>query len=271
MSRAILLVGCGKMGRALLDGWLDQGQAPASVAIVEPEAAARAAPAARGIASYADFSELPEAIRPEVVVLAIKPQAMATVLPPYRRLAGPGTVFLSIAAGTSIGFLSRTLGPQAAVVRAMPNTPAAIRQGITAVIAGRGTSDGQRAACEALLRAVGDVVWLADEGLMDAVTAVSGSGPAYVFLLIECLARAGIESGLPPALAEQLARATVSGSGALARQSSEAASTLRENVTSPGGTTAAALGVLMAPDGLQALLSRAVAAAARRSRELGAP
>jgi pyrroline-5-carboxylate reductase len=151
----------------------------------------------------------------------------------------------------------------------MPNTPAAVRQGITAVCAAPSASSDQRMACEYLLRAVGDVVWLDDERLMDAVTAVSGSGPAYVFLLIECLAKAGIAAGLGPALAERLARATVSGSGALAGQSSEPAATLRENVTSPGGTTAAALGVLMAPDGLQALMGRAVTAAARRSRELG--
>ncbi len=267
----VLLVGCGKMGRALLEGWLDQGHDPGAVVVVEPEDGARAQAAARGVRAFADLADVPAGFRPGIVVLAIKPQLMATALPPYRQLAGRESVFLSIAAGLSTRVLARILGPEAALVRAMPNTPAAVRRSITAVYAADRASGDQRAACEALLRAVGDVVWLADERLMDAVTAVSGSGPAYVFLLIECLARAGIESGLPPGLAEQLARATVSGGGELARRSVEPASTLRENVTSPGGTTAAALGILMAPDGLQSLMSRAVAAATRRSRELGAP
>jgi pyrroline-5-carboxylate reductase len=268
VSKAVLLVGCGKMGRALLEGWLEQGQDPSNVVVVEPDVLARGAASAYGLAAVADLADMPSRFRPDVVVLAVKPQVIGAVLPPYRRLVGRETVFLSIAAGKSLGFLSGALGPAAAVVRAMPNTPAAVRRGITAVCAAAVTGANQRAACEELLKAVGEVVWLADESLMDAVTAVSGSGPAYVFLLIECLAAAGIENGLPSDLAERLARATVCGSGALASLSGEPAATLRENVTSPGGTTAAALTVLMAADGLKALMSRAVSAAARRSREL---
>lgn len=268
MSVEVLLVGCGKMGRALLEGWLDQGHDPSAITAIEPDAASRAMSAAQGVVAVSSLDALPSGYRPAVVVLAVKPQVMGEVLPPYQRLAGKDTVFLSIAAGRSLGFLSRVLGPGAALVRAMPNTPAAVRQGITAVFAAPSVRGDQRSACESLLRAVGDVVWLDDESLMDAVTAVSGSGPAYVFLLIECLAQAGMDAGLAPDLAQHLARATVAGSGVLARQSNEPAAILRANVTSPGGTTAAALGVLMAEDGLQALMTRAVAAAARRSREL---
>lgn len=265
----LLLVGCGKMGRALLEGWLDQGQEPANIAVVEPDDAARGAVAALGVRAYPESAALPGDWRPDVAVLAVKPQAMVATLPPYRRLAAVGTVFLSIAAGKSLSVLAEILGPDAALVRAMPNTPAAVRRGISALYAAPPVTPGQRAACERLLAAVGDVVWLDDEAQMDAVTAVSGSGPAYVFLLIECLARAGVTCGLAPGLAARLARATVSGGGDLARLSPEPAATLRENVTSPGGTTAAALEILMADDGLQPLMNRAVAAAARRSRELG--
>ena len=265
----ILLVGCGKMGAALLDGWIGAGVAAGEVAVVEPAPAmAGAARAAHGVAVVDGIDALDPAFAPRIVVLAVKPQVMADVAPPYRRFAGAGMVYLSIAAGKSIGFLAGCLGPDAAIVRAMPNTPAAIGRGITVLCANAAVDAAQRDGCLALLAAVGEALAVDDEALLDAVTAVSGSGPAYVFLLIECLARAGVEAGLPAALAGRLAAATVSGAGALAAQSPEPAETLRRNVTSPGGTTQAALEVLMADDGLAPLLGRAVAAATRRSREL---
>lgn len=257
----ILLVGCGKMGGALLQGWLDRGVAAADIMVVEP-----AAPSLP-VTVVTDSAAVPPDFAPNLVVLAVKPQVMAQVLPPYRRYAETAT-FLSIAAGKPLSFFQAVLGEQAAIVRAMPNTPAAVRRGITVACASPRVTAEAREACQALLEAVGEVAWIEDEHLMDAVTAVSGSGPAYVFLLAECLAKAGVAAGLPEALATQLARATVSGAGELLRQSSEPADVLRRNVTSPGGTTAAALDVLMAPSALQPLLTEAVAAATRRGREL---
>ena len=262
----LLLVGCGKMGGAMVDGWQARGLTGAGVAIVEPSADPRFA-ALPGVAVHAGPDGLAAGFRPGVVVLAVKPQSMDAVLPHYRRFAGPDTVFLSIAAGKTIAYFERALG-DAAIVRSMPNTPAAVGEGMTVAVANRAVSDRQRRACDALLAAVGDVAWVEDEGLIDAVTAVSGGGPAYVFLLIECLAEAGREAGLPADLAMRLARTTVAGSGALVRQSAEPAATLRRNVTSPNGTPQEALAVLMAGDGLQPLMTRAIAAATRRSREL---
>ncbi|HEY4635559.1 MAG TPA: pyrroline-5-carboxylate reductase, partial [Rhodospirillales bacterium] len=188
--------------------------------------------------------------------------------PAYVRFTGPNTVFLSIAAGKTIGYFQSWFGTKAAIVRAMPNTPAAVGRGITVAIANKRAGKAQRKRCDRLLAAVGEVAWIGDEALMDAVTAVSGSGPAYVFLLAECLAEAGRAAGLPVALSRRLARVTVAGSGELLHRSDDAPETLRKNVTSPGGTTAAALELLMAADGLQPLLTRAIAAAARRSKEL---
>jgi len=261
----LLLVGCGKMGRAMLDGWLDQGLQPAQILIAEPHAVELPAPiAGRRIATAA---EAPADFKPDVVVLAVKPQSMAEVLPGLRRFVAPGTVFLSIAAGKTLASLAGGLGP-ARIVRTMPNTPAAVRQGISVAVAGKGVDQAQRAACDSLLRAVGEVLWVEDEGLLDAVTAVSGSGPAYVFLLVEAMAAAGVKAGLPQEMALQLARATVSGSGELLRRSSDSAAQLRQNVTSPGGTTAEALKVLMAPGAMQKIFDEAIAAATRRSREL---
>jgi pyrroline-5-carboxylate reductase len=264
----LLLVGCGRMGSAMLDGWLRSGQV-AAVAVVEPSACDDDACDPR-IARCADPDRLPADFLPDVIVLAVKPQMLAAVLPAYRRFARPETAFLSVAAGWTLAAFARALGDDARVIRAMPNTPAAIGRGMTVAVAGPGVSDAQRAAGDSLLAAVGEVAWVDDEAQMDAVTAVSGSGPAYVFLLAEALAAAGAAAGLPPALADRLARATVSGAGELLRRSPETPSaTLRENVTSPGGTTAAALAVLMnADDGLPPLLTRAVAAATARSREL---
>jgi len=265
----ILLAGCGKMGAAMLEGWLDQGVAGADVVVVDPAAATHDAFGGR-VAVVGRAEDVDPAFRPDVVVLAVKPQVMAEVAPAYRRFADSsagGAVFLSIAAGKTLAFFAGLLG-EAAIVRAMPNTPAAVRRGMTVAVANDAVSDAQRGLCDGLLAAIGQVAWVEEEGLIDAVTAVSGSGPAYVFLMAEALAQAGREAGLPDELAAALARATVSGSGELLRQSAESAAALRQNVTSPGGTTAAALAVLMADDGLQPLMTRAVQAAAARSREL---
>ncbi|CAA7623531.1 pyrroline-5-carboxylate reductase [Magnetospirillum sp. UT-4] len=258
----VLLVGCGKMGGAMLAGWLERGVAASDVVVVEPNPAALPA----GVAVVAGEAAIPAGFAPEVVVLAVKPQVMAAVLPPYARFAG--AVFLSIAAGKTIAFFQAHLGAGAAIVRAMPNTPAAVRRGITVCVAAAAVDAARRGFCQALLEAVGEVAWLEDEGLMDAVTAVSGSGPAYVFLLAEAMAAAGAGAGLPPDLAARLARATVAGSGELLRQSAETAEQLRINVTSPGGTTAAALAVLMGEGGVPDLMAAAVAAATARGREL---
>jgi pyrroline-5-carboxylate reductase len=254
------------MGSALLRGWLAQGLAQRYL-VVEPGPVPDALRGHAEVAVLPAPDQLPPEISPAGIVLAVKPQAMAAVLPAYRRFAPAGTLFLSIAAGKTLGFFERMLGA-AAVVRAMPNTPAAIGRGIAVACASALVAAPQRALAERLLGAVGEVAWVADEALLDPVTAVSGSGPAYVFLLIECLAKAGMAAGLPEALAMQLARATVAGSGALVALSGESAAELREAVTSPGGTTRAALDVLMAGDGLETLLTRAVLAATRRSREL---
>jgi pyrroline-5-carboxylate reductase len=271
-SPALVLVGCGKMGGALLAGWLAAGRAGpnAGVVVVEPSTASTASFVGQpGVTVVADAAELPAGIAPLVVIFAVKPQVMETIVPPYRRLVRPETVFLSIAAGRTLGFLATHLGAGVAAVRAMPNTPAAVGRGITVACANKAVTAAQRATCDGLLSAVGEVAWVDDEGLIDPVTAVSGSGPAYVFLLAECMEEAGIAAGLPPDLARRLARATVAGSGELLQRSTEAADQLRRNVTSPKGTTAAALEILMAKEGgLQPLLTRAVAAAAKRSREL---
>lgn len=259
----VLLVGCGKMGGALLAGWLDQGLDPAGIVVVEPSGAA-VPPGVRVVTAH---DLVPRDFRPDVVVLATKPQVMAEVLPPYARHAD--AVFLSIAAGKPLAFFERLLGAGRAIVRAMPNTPAAVRRGITVCVANGKVDVARRMACQVLLEAVGEVAWIDDEALMDAVTAVSGSGPAYVFLLAEAMAAAGEQAGLPAELSARLARATVVGAGELLRQSPETAGQLRKNVTSPGGTTAAALAVLMAEGGgMAGLLAEAVAAATRRGKEL---
>ncbi|HEY1260835.1 MAG TPA: pyrroline-5-carboxylate reductase [Stellaceae bacterium] len=262
----LLLVGCGKMGTALLRGWLASGVTRHCL-VVEPEGAPAELAAQPGIAWYKAAESLPDAPAPDAVVFAVKPQVADRVLPSYRRWVRPETLFLSIIAGKTLAGMARHLG-RAALVRTMPNTPAAIGRGITVACASPPVTPGQRRLCDRLLAAAGESAWVEDEGLLDAVTAVSGSGPAYVFLLIEALAQAGEKQGLPADLALRLARATVAGSGELARRSEESPAQLRENVTSPGGTTRAALDVLMAKDGFPALLERAVAAATVRSREL---
>ena len=269
MSSALILVGSGKMGGALLAGWLDQGLDASDVTVVEPHPETASALRRRHGVTVVDTADaIDAAVRPDVVVFAVKPQVVGAVVPAYTRFLGTGPVFLSIAAGKTIATFEHALGHDAAVVRAMPNTPAAVGRGITVACANGRTTAGQRALCSRLLEAVGVVAWVEDEALIDAVTAVSGSGPAYVFLLVECLAMAGMDAGLPADLAERLARATVAGAGELLHRSDEPAETLRRNVTSPGGTTAAALEVLMGSRGLRPLMTAAVEAARKRSREL---
>jgi pyrroline-5-carboxylate reductase len=260
----LLLVGCGKMGGAMLDGWLSRGLAAADVLVAEPVEALR--PKKPGLRSAGSTTEVSDT--PEIVVLAVKPQTMDAVLPDLKRFADAGSVFLSIAAGKTLKYFASHLGTTAKVVRSMPNTPAAVRQGITVACAAKGVSAAEKQRCQQLLEAVGQALWVEDEALLDPVTALSGSGPAYVFLLVEAMAAAGAKLGLTPEMAMQLARATVAGSGELLKQSNEPAQQLRVNVTSPGGTTAEALKVLMAADGIQPVFDKALAAASRRSKEL---
>ncbi|MDA0661588.1 MAG: pyrroline-5-carboxylate reductase [Proteobacteria bacterium] len=267
LSRPLLLVGCGKMGSAMLEGWCESGIAAAGVTIIEPMGAP-AFEGRNGISVCSDAVELPSNFDPEVVVFAVKPQQMDTVAPAYARFVSGDTVYLSIAAGRTIGYFEEKLAGNAAIVRAMPNTPAAIGQGITVLCPNAKATAAQAGLCRDLLAAVGEAIVVDDETLIDAVTALSGGGPAYVFLMIECLSEAGVQAGLPADLSARLALATVAGSGQLALAGDEPPSKLRENVTSPGGTTLEALKILMANDGLQPLMTRAIAAATRRSREL---
>lgn len=265
-ARGLVLLGCGKMGAAMLQGWLTGGLPAKSVWVVDPHPSDwLSARAAEGVhlngALPAD---------PAVALLAVKPQMMDAALPKLSGLAGGRTLFLSVAAGKTLAYFADRLGAETPVIRAMPNTPAAIGRGITALIGNAHVGEHGLALAETLLSAVGQTVRLEREDQMDAVTALSGSGPAYVFHLIETLAAAGAAQGLPPDIAMKLARATVGGAGQLAEEAGEDPAQLRVNVTSPGGTTAAALEVLMNPEtGFPALLPRAVAAAAARSRELG--
>ena len=262
--RGLVLLGCGKMGSAMLRGWLAQGLPASAVWVTDPY------PSDWLQAQGVHLNDpLPE--NPAIVLVAVKPQMMQEALPQLSAMGNGSTIFLSVAAGTTIGYYESVLGAQTPVVRAMPNTPAAIGRGITAIIGNDHAGADALDLSQSLLSAVGQVVRLEDEGQMDAVTAVSGSGPAYVFHLIETLAAAGIAQGLSPDLAMKLAKATVGGAGQLAEDAEEDPAQLRVNVTSPGGTTAAALNVLMDDaSGFPALLHRAVQAAADRSKELGA-
>src|SRR6202048_2153056 len=264
ISGTIVLAGAGKMGGAMLAGWLAQGLEARRVAVIEPHPSDEIrALVTKDVRLNPSPSEIGDVA---TLVVALKPQMFREAGTMLKSFVGSSTLVVSIMAGTTIASLQEVCG--GSVVRAMPNTPAAIGRGITVAVAANNVSVDQRAVADALLRATGSVEWIDDEGLLGAVTAVSGSGPAYVFLLAEELARAGIEAGLPPELATKLARETVAGSGELLHCSELDAAALRRNVSSPGGTTAAALEVLMAPDGMQSLLTRAVAAATKRSKEL---
>jgi pyrroline-5-carboxylate reductase len=262
--QTVFLVGAGRMGGALLRGWLAAGIPASSLAVAEPSPS----PEIAALLKETGIAASP-ASAPDAMVLAVKPQIMNVVLPAIAPLAGPHTAVLSIAAGRTVASIAQHFQGSAAIVRAMPNLPAEIGRGFTALYAGPRVTEKQRDLCGGLLRAAGEVAWIGDEALMDAVTAVSGSGPAYVFHLVECLASAAEAAGLPADLAAQLARVTVTGAGELLHQSPLSPATLRENVTSPGGTTAAGLSVLMGgTPSLGDLIRETVAAAARRSREL---
>ena len=258
----MVLLGCGKMGSAMLAGWLENGLDPGAVWVIDP----RASDWVKGTGVQVN-ADLPDS--PAVVLIAVKPQQMGDALPDIAAWGNGSTLFVSVAAGTTIGHFEDVLGAASPIVRAMPNTPAAIGRGITAIVGNARVAPAQLDTAEALLAAVGQVVRLEGEHQMDAVTAVSGSGPAYVFHLIECLAAAGEAEGLAPDLALQLARATVAGAGALAMASGTDPAELRRNVTSPNGTTQAGLEVLMDEDtGLPPLMKKTVAAATDRSKEL---
>ncbi len=268
MPEKILLVGCGKMGGALLEGWLEHQFEITDIIVVEPNFKITQNFVARGLKIVKDIDSLPENFQPDVIVFAVKPQVMDEVVSPYGKLNVQSTIFVSIAAGKTIAYFEKALGARVAIVRAMPNPPAAIQRGITVACGNKKTSRVQRDICHRLLKAVGEVEWVQDEGLIDAVTALSGGGPAYVFFLVEVMAKAGMASGLPEGLSERLARLTVAGAGELLHRSVEPASKLRENVTSPGGTTAEALKILMEGDAWQPLMDLAIAKATARSKEL---
>jgi len=264
-SGHLLLVGAGKMGGAMLDGWIARGLNPKKIVVIEPQAVKTVKALKRRGLTLNPKGKVAGAT---AVVIAVKPQTAPAAVPLLASYVGKGTLVLSIMAGRTIGFLEKSLPAAAAIVRAMPNTPAAIGRGIAVACPNGKVSARQRKLATDLLAAIGKVEWVGDEALMDAVTALSGSGPAYVFLLAEAMTQAGIAAGLPADLAARLARETVAGSGELLHRSTLDAAMLRQNVTSPGGTTAAALDVLMGPGGFDALLTKAIAAATRRSREL---
>lgn len=261
----LVLVGAGNMGGAMLNGWLDAGMDPASIVVIDPKPS-EAMAARLATSGVRCESSAPEGLTAGVLMLAVKPQVMDAVLEVLTGLVGPQTVSLSIAAGKTIAYFEERLG--GAIVRSIPNTPAMVGRGITGAVANAAVSAEARDEIDRLLSVCGPVEWVEDEALIDAITAVSGSGPAYVFYLVECMAEAGRKCGLPADLAMRLARATVTGAGELMHRSPDGAATLRQNVTSPNGTTAAALAVLMDEDGIQPLFDKALRAAADRSREL---
>ncbi|MBB3655206.1 pyrroline-5-carboxylate reductase [Rhizobium sp. BK650] len=265
-TNPVVLIGAGNMGGAMLSGWLKSGVPGSAVVVVDP------GPSPAMLATIADagsthVTAAPADLKAGVLFLAVKPQVMETVLPAVKSVVGPQTVVVSVAAGKTLAFLEKHLG-EAAMVRAMPNTPAMIGRGVTGAFANPRVSAGQRDGVDALLRVSGPVEWVPVESDIDSVTALSGSGPAYVFYLVECMAEAGRKLGLQADLAMRLARETVAGAGELLHQSADDAARLRQNVTSPGGTTAAALSVLMAEDGMQPLFDQALAAARKRAEEL---
>jgi len=262
----VVLIGAGNMGGAMLSGWLKSGVPGSAVIVVDPGPSS-AMLATIKEAGATHLTAIPTELKASVLFLAVKPQVMETVLPDVKSAVGSATVVVSVAAGKTLGFLEKHLG-KAAMVRAMPNTPAMVGRGVTGAFANSGVSDPQRKRVHALLSVSGPVEWVPAEADIDAVTALSGSGPAYVFYLVECMAEAGRKLGLQADLAMRLARETVAGAGELLHQSPDDASRLRQNVTSPGGTTAAALAVLMAENGMQPLFDKALAAARKRAEEL---
>ena len=273
-QQQITLLGCGKMGSAMLEGWLADTNLDANFTIIEPHQTHLGwLQGQKSVRLYADCAAANADGAPvsTMIVLAVKPQMMDDAIAGLGDMKHADCAYLSIAAGISTGWLKQRLGDAAIVIRAMPNTPAAIGKGITALYADAPNQPPNQARnlASQLLAAVGQVVHVQDEALMDGVTALSGSGPAYVFLLVEAMTEAGIKAGLPDDLAAELAKATVCGAGALMAAVDTAPAILRENVTSKGGTTAAALAVLMADDGLTSLMTKAVAAAKARSIELG--
>jgi len=265
--RPIVLIGAGRMGQALLAGWAQCGIAPLLAVEPSPSNQLRRFAKKHHVALFARADSI-ASVRAAACVLALKPQVLKSEAPRLRAIAGSGAVMISIAAGTNTATLKKAWGAHARIVRAMPNTPGAIGRGITALYAATGAGAKDKALAKRLLSALGQTLWVKRESDIDVVTAVSGSGPAYVFLLVEALAEAGVAEGLSWAMAQTLARATVAGSGALLDADPARAEILRRNVTSPGGTTEAALHVLLARNGLSPLLRRAVAAARRRAREL---
>ncbi|TCK28319.1 pyrroline-5-carboxylate reductase [Ancylobacter aquaticus] len=264
----VLLIGCGNMGYALAVGWLTGAEA-VDVHVVEPAATLRERAASAGAMTSVELIAVSTLPAPDVVVLAVKPQQMDAVLPDVRRFVDNGALVISVAAGVGLGRMEAALGTRACLIRCMPNTPVAIGAGMMVCVANGQVSPDRRALAQRLLSATGRVCLIEDETLMDAVTAVSGSGPAYVFHMIDCLERSGIAQGLPADLARELALQTVYGAGRLARDSDADPATLRRQVTSPNGTTAAALAELMGDAGIDPVIARAVAAARRRSVELG--
>lgn len=265
----IILVGAGKMGGALLEGWIKQGIKRNRILIIEPdEARALSLKAHYGVSVSGDGATIPVTAVPAIVVLAVKPQHMAATLPAYTRFAEAGAVFVSIAAGKTTDFFRRYLGQNAAIIRTMPNLAAIVGKGATALYATSMVTPSQKQQAAGLFDAVGQCFWLEDEALIDAVTALSGSGPAYLFLLAECMAKAGEALGLSGELSSALAEQTLLGSAELLIQAEEEAGTLRQHVTSPGGTTEAALQVLMGKGGMEPLIAQAMQAACRRSEEL---
>ncbi|WP_173934877.1 pyrroline-5-carboxylate reductase [Chelativorans sp. Marseille-P2723] len=267
MSKKVVLVGCGNMGYAMLKGWIKAGRlSAADMAVIEPDEALRTRAAALGVTALSQVKEL--VLRPDLVVFAVKPQIIRDVVPAYRKFA-PAASFLSVAAGTGVSTFEEILGSRTAIIRCMPNTPASIGKGMMVIYANAHVAPEMKVFIEGLCSATGAVATIEDEALMDAVTAVSGSGPAYVFHFIECLTAAAEKAGLPSKIARLLAVQTVYGAAALAQKSGEEPGALREQVTSPNGTTAAALSVLMGESRLMKLMEEAVEAARKRSIELG--
>lgn len=265
-SRPLVLVGAGKMGSAMLKGWLDSGLQSGAVVVIDPKPPADSA-AMLAAAGIEPVAAAPEGVSAGVIIVAVKPQIIGDVLPGLRALVGEGTIVVSIAAGATLQNLRKGIG-SAAIVRAMPNTPAQVGRGITVAIGNTKVKRDARTLVDRLLSAVGDVIWVKQEEMIDSATAVSGSGPAYVFHMVEALAAAAMHVGFDEKAARQLARATVTGAAELLHQSELDAGTLRQNVTSPKGTTEAALKILMGKDGLSPLMKKAVSAARRRSRQL---